>query len=480
MMNIRETSKHTIAWAILLVLFVGVMLPINAHAAPPPVISAVEGCNTTLGLDFDDWEYTSKVVGCLRGMIVLAAAHPTDGLAYHLSVYMVPTVTIMIALAIIIFGVRLLGGERDLMPKAIKFLLRLGLVWLFSFNLAGLGAVLFDIMDEMICMVSVDSVEGILSEQMAMEGILPTTIELQTSGAILNECYPWNFMDHFIGKLFGFGEHILLTHGLAGIIAGALFSSTAGILVFFTGIAAMLDVILMILRIVFIYLSAVLIVGFMIIISPLIIPLAIFATQERYFNRWLDILLTAMFTPMILFGFLSVFLGVYEMLIDRIVNILGGVDAEGKTHFDAYWRTNEPKFSWLMSTDPNTAQDFEDMASAEDVGSPAVQSFINPFARRSMDTNLFVPPGVDFGEAGIKVMQQLTLGFISLWIFSSLMKSMIRKIPEITQSIVGASLGITYQANSFEAGLKRGLMNARDTLSSGGGNMFNNTTRRRG
>jgi type IV secretory pathway VirB6-like protein len=257
-----------------------------------------------------------------------------------------------------------------------------------------------------------------------------------------------------------------------------------GIIVFFTGMMAFVDVIFMILRIIFVYLLSVLVVAFMIIISPLVIPMALFNLQERYFKRWLDITITAILTPMMLFAFVGLFMGIYDLQIDRLIDILGGADANGKTQFDAYWRMNQPKFSWLMPADANLAQDFEDLSKSEEVGSPAVQSFINPYARRALDSNIGVTPGVNFGEAGQKVLQQLVLGFVGLWIVSSLIKSMISIIPEITQGIVGTSLGLSYQAASFEGGVQKAISGMRDSAKNnlmgggGGGNVPGIGTRR--
>lgn len=453
--HIRKFMSIAILFALLSVL--GASVPNTAHAATTPF--TIESCNSGLGLNYEAWQYTSMVVGCLKTTVMSITLHPTNGFLYKISEYMSLLVAIMAMFAIIVFGMRIMGGEPQLKQKAVGFMLRLGLVFMFSYNLGGIGQQVFDTMDSMICMVNIGEQSASNSRQMAMPGILPTTYAPIRTFDYLNDdqCYPWNFIDKFIGRLFGFGEHVLLTNGLLGIVSSALFSSTVGMLVFLTGFSAMLDILFMVLRVIFMYLTCVLSVAFMIIISPLIIPMALFYSQERYFKKWLDILLTGIFVPVFLFAFLSMFLGIYELLIDRLVNILGGVDAQGKTHFDAYWRLNQPKFSWLMPSDPNLARDFEAFTNSDKVGSPAVQSWINPYARRAIDTNLFVAPGVDFGEAGVKVAQQLVLGFISLWIFSSLMKSMIKMIPEVVKSITGAGLEVGYRALSMEAGIKRGV-----------------------
>lgn len=447
-------------------------IPDDGDQYVPPI----DTCNSQNGNFFQSWEFVSKVVSCVKVTITKAALDPSKGFLIQISKYMSWLVGVIITFAIIIFGIKILGGERGLKQKAIGFLIRLGLVWFFSYNLGGFGQYIFDTMDYLICLVALPdfSLQSYQANMIMPDILTSQGSTIHNSAGILNtHCYPWNFMDLFVGKMFGFGQHILLTNGLLGIVASALFSSTAGILVFFAGLMAFVDILFMIVRVIFMYLSCVLVVAFMIIISPFVIPMAVFKFQEGYFRKWLDMTIAAVLIPMVLFAFLGMFLGIYDILIDRVVNVLGGLDSLGRPHFDAYWRLNQPKFSWLMPYDPNLAQDYENISRSATTGSPAIQTWINPYAKRAMDSNLLSAPGVDFGESGIKIMQQLVLGFLSLFIFSSLMKSMVSKIPEVVQSLVGASIGIAYQPSSFESGVKNAVTKARDSAKNTVGNPFN-------
>ena len=146
-----------------------------AQAATPSL--DIDACT---GGSFENWDFTSKVVGCLRDTITEVVLEP-DGFLDTLSDYMTATVSIMVAFAIAVFGMRVLGGENNLMPRAIGFMLRLGLVMMFSVNLGGIGQAIFDSMDEMICMVNLDAAAvAPASEQAEAPGIYPqsgTTIE---------------------------------------------------------------------------------------------------------------------------------------------------------------------------------------------------------------------------------------------------------------------------------------------------------------
>ncbi len=442
----------------------GWALPAQAAETPPATLT-LDACNSELGITLDVWQYVAKVVNCVKFTIIKATLEPQTGLLPIMSDFLAPLVAVMMVFALILFGIKVIGGDSDV-RKTIGFLLRLALVWGFFYNLGGLGGAVFQIMDELVCMVNMSSVQPIESEQTAMPGVLPGSNNqiVMFEGGVNQGCYPWNMMDKIAGKLFGFGEHALLANGLMGIVAASLFSSTMGILIFLTGFMALLDVLFMILRIMFIYLSAVLAAAFALIISPLVIPMALFYTQEVYFKKWTHMLITAVITPMFLFAFVGMFIGIYDLLIDRLIYILSDLDANGQPHFDAYWRLNQPKFSWLMPADPNLAQDFEDITRSQETGSSAVQSFVNPYLRRAMDTNMVVAPGVDFGEGGTKIIQQLVLGFASLWIFSTLMKSMIAKMPEIAKNIAGSALDLNYQSAPMEAGIKNAMNQARNEV----------------
>ncbi|MCE2926867.1 MAG: hypothetical protein LW823_04390 [Rickettsiales bacterium] len=490
MLRIKKTQNN-LGWQILAVLFLFLVLmwpasssmASSAGATPgggfssgggvpvdpvdPPEFT-IDECNNQVNpsVTFKPWHFTTKIVACLKSAVVTAVVNPnnpTQGFLPAMSTYMTPLVAVMIVFAVMVFGIRIFGGEPDLKPKAIGFLIRLGLVWFFAYNLGGFALKMFAVMDELVCLVTIPSWSAppaVISQQVQLEGIWPEanrTIKYM-SGGVFQTCYPWVFIDRFLGRLMGFGENLVLASGLMGLVSAATFSSTIGILIFLAGVMAFLDIIFVILRVVFMYLTSVLVLAFMIIISPLIIPMALFYTRENYFTSWLRIVMVAMLLPMMVFAFVGMFIGIFDLLIDRIFIILGGLDPTGQPQFDAYWRINEPKFSWLLPSDPNLAQDFEDITKTDIVGSPSVQTFINPYARRAMDaTSFIVAPGVNFGPSGTKVEQQLVLGFVSLWIFSALLKSMLNLIPGVVQGIAKASINIGAPAATLESGMRKAI-----------------------
>jgi hypothetical protein len=436
---------HTLsiaAWMTLLL-----CLPFAAYAAPG---ITVDGCNnwlvsqTGIPITFNDWDYTAKVVYCLKGMIIYSIADPAHGMLQAVSVYMLPIMWSASFFAIVVFGMRVLNGEREITRKTVGFLLRLGLVMAFSWNLNGWGLAIFNIEDEMINLVSGGE--------------------------------PWYRIDDFLGKLFGAGPQIVLFQGLMGILGGALTSSTVGVILFIAGFLAILDILTFLIRVVFTYLAAYLVIAFMIIISPIVIPLALFFTTEYYFRKWVDMLISAMLTPVLLFAFLQLFVPVFIVLVAAIFAILGFPicpDPNDPTNwwatcpapdFRAYWKLNQPLFSWLVPGDP-TFDQMLTITTDTDLSDSAVQSNINPLLRRGFNANILNVPGIDFGLNNLGVTQQLVFAFMSLWIFASLMKSMVGAIPDIASGIAASASPVDLQSVS----IKRMATEAKQNIGLGAG-----------
>ena len=433
--------RHGIFLALLMCCFVA---PALAEINQPPPIPPppLDLCNSGLATShLPSWSFTGKVVNCIKGSIITA----TGDLLQVISDYMTPLVSIMVVFALIILGARILNGERELTRTVVGFALRLGLVWMFYYNLGG-------------------AISGMPGGNLSNAIFLveDQLVQLVNTGTGSDPSYtPWDRIDLFIGKIFGFGPQIVLFQGLLGLVGAALVSSTLGIILFLAGFMAIVDLLTFTLSVVFTFLMSYLLIAFMIIISPLIIPMALFFYTERYFQKWLAMLVGAMLTPVMLFAFLGMFMNIFSVLIAGIFGTLGfacpGCDSPitcdlsqcVPPDFKAFWKLNQPLFSWLIPGDPT----FDQMLSSvtqTGVGDPAVQSNILPTARRALNTSMVMVPSIDFGRNNVGIMQKLVFQFISLWIFASLMKSMVAKIPDIAASIASTVTGIDMYSMSVK------------------------------
>lgn len=401
---------------------IGAILPSLAYAYDAPSYVSTD-CDTMVSGPPD---FIPTLVGCMQGSILLA----TNELLAGISAYMAPTVWIAIALSIAVFGIRITGGEHQLLPKAITTLMKLGLVLMFSNNLGGFSNWIF--------------------------GIETYLITLASGGFL-----PWGIMDGFLFQLLGFGPSIAIFQGFLGLIGAAITSSigtpSIGATLFVPAAMAILNFLLFIFDIVYIYLRSIAIIGMLIVISPFVIPTALFMSTERYVKKWIDMLIATMLMPILLFGFLWMALNIFTVQIEVIFDALTpacGAPPCPVMDATAYGRMNQPTGTWLMPTDPNDMQQGQAMASDPGLSNgpnkgpnpdcpngwcvqniPAVGTNINPLQHRTLNAGVMTKPGLDFGNSNISTMGQLMAGFASLWLFSLLMKSMIHKIPEISASI---------------------------------------------
>ncbi len=380
-------------------------------------ITDIDAC--TQNSPFTEEQITSRVVFCIRAAVMTAVSVMLS----DLSEYMTSTVSIGAALAICIFGIRVMGGEAEVNAKAMGILLRLALVWMFSYNLGNLGNWLFDIMDWLISLV------------------------------VPSGWTPWEQIDAFLGRLLGFAPGLTLANGVAGVAFAAALSATSGTSMFGAFLIAMWDLMMFILDIVYAYLTAMLVLGFMIILSPLIIPLAMFNYTERFFKKWLNTVIGALIMPMMLFGFLSFSLDVFDTLIQNVISKLSDdlQDSEGNPTFQQHWRINQPLMSWVTSADPNQILDLQKQVSdkaktrEEEKVYPPIATEINPFERVGMDQNPADMIGADYST---DQMRDVLYGFLALWIYARLIMGLVRKMPEIAAAIA-ASAFLALRPQSF-------------------------------
>ena len=391
-------------------------------ADAPPMID-VDDCGAQAG--FAEEEITSRVVYCVKAAIIQA----TKTMVLGLSKYIQGTVIVAYALALALFGIKLIGGETELNAKTLGLLARFGLVAGYGFALNGYTQNLFDVMDWFVSLV------------------IPSP-----------DWTPWEAIDTSIGKILGFGGGRTLVNGIAGIIFAAALSAATGTAIFGAGILAFFSLMMIVLDIVYVYLTAVLLLGFSIVISPLIIPMGLFKVTERFFNKWLKNVIGALIIPMFLFCFLSHMLVVFDTLIVECVDTLsnGIVDSNGNPSFKTFWRANQPILSWLTSADPNQTADLGKsikrsksnnyMGPDEQRIFPPIGTEIDPFKRVTKEMSVATIPSVDYDADTIN---QIIFTLIALWVYCQLLLSLIRKMPEIAATI-SSSTWLSFPTESFK------------------------------
>ena len=436
--------KNFFRCALMLVCFLSMQA--SAYAANCPTTSIprpgsnsgrfeIGACATRYtGIAYGQHEFTTKLVACIEGTIHGAVL----GMMNVISTQFAWVVTVLSTLVIMFFGVRIAMGERELLKRTSTLAIKLAFVSVFMSMLPEVVDWVFEILRDLLRLV----VGGVS---------------------------PWQRIDQFLGNLMGFSSGVTLINGLVGLVGAAAFSSTVGISMFFFGMMGILKLLTFILELIYTYLLAFLTIGFLLILMPIMIPLALFFYTERYFKKWTEIIVSVILTPVLIFAFVYMFIGIFDILIQNIFNILGGND------FRAYWRLNSSLCSWMMPSDPNTNLMMQKLSTAQDVPCvqrtvlPPVQTNISPLSRNSFDACTARLATLNFGANDVNIVQRLTFAFTSLWIFASLMKSMIGLLPQVAQSIASVvNTGIPVGGNSAVLErMKGGLAKAENKLQSG-------------
>jgi len=378
-----------------------------AHAAGPGL-----DLDTCAGDGFTANEYVAKVVFCVKNKLTEVAI----SMMQQLTTYIAPVVGFMFVYSVILFGIQVAAGEREISRKSIAFLIKLALVWMFCRNLGGYANSLFQIMDGL--------------------------VNLAAGGYS-----PWQQIDTFLGKMFGFGRESTLVQGMVGMVGAAMFSGSTGFTLGMAGIMALLNLLMFAFDVVFTYLAAVMLLCFMVILSPFFVPMALFKHTEKYFDKWLKIIASAMLTPILLFAFLSLTLGVFLTLIANIYAVMGDPN---NPDFRAVWRINQPVVSWQMASDPAAFARLSGPTGTLALTSP-VGGNIDPAARDAQDMFSLLLPAINFGLANQEIMQRLIFAFVTLWLYASTIKGMVAKIPGIATDMSGA-IGIRdLRGGSFQS-----------------------------
>lgn len=261
----------------------------DAGALPYAFIRS-DGKNTALLDICQEGDFTSRVVNCVTMTIDGAVSDFLDSFQIALNGFILALIT----LAVTIFGGRILIGSVERPgPEAFTLLLKIGAVLFFTNSLGGFLPQLFPIMESM-------SGYGMSYLSQGDNSIL-----LQScSEAAGNDDTIWGKVDCIVKRLLTGGDGFQT--GVLWVLAVAiLWTNIFGILVFFVMLTVFTMILLLVMRCVYVFLAAYAMLALLTIISPLIIPLALFKNTEQYFKKWWRHFLSMMIQPMLLFAYMT-------------------------------------------------------------------------------------------------------------------------------------------------------------------------------
>lgn len=247
---------------------------------------------------------TGSIIMCVERMITLSMFNE-NGDGYIKIVYesMEEAVWALIALLIVIHGTMMaMGLLQRTLAQTIIAILKVTIVLLVLDELPLLLPFFFDVMRELQTIVTGSLVPSPFTT-------CGSAVADPGGNAI------WARVDCILAWIFGTGGAGVNAIGALTHILGYLFRPEMGIAVFLLALSAMVMLVLTIARAVFAFISAIIIVSFLVVLTPIFAPLIFFQRTKEYFDSWVRQLLSNMFQPMVLFAFLTLFFATIESVL---------------------------------------------------------------------------------------------------------------------------------------------------------------------
>ena len=212
--------------------------------------------------------------------------------------FYLPLVGVLVLLAITLHGYKLVTGNMESVQKeTLVLLLKLGAITLFLFKFVWFH-------------------EAVIGISYSMANIVG-----QSVGSMADICQNgsdtstlWRQWDCVYNYLFGIGSNALML-GIIPFLFFFLFLPGLGTAIFFAGTYFVMTILLIGMRAVYIYLLAVVAMTFCVLLAPFFIPLILFGSTANYFKKYINLLLSYMLQPMLLFGVMAIFLVIMRFMI---------------------------------------------------------------------------------------------------------------------------------------------------------------------
>ncbi len=365
---------------------------------------------------------TSQVVECVEGVLKGATISLLEGMS-DLPV-LNDWLTGLLVLYTLFFGFRVVTGETELTKKVWEWLIKFGLVILFSNNLGGFAPGILAAMDALQGIV-IDNLSSTIEEFSCKD-----SVEFEASGLnalTTGSSMVWAHVDCLLLRVFGFGgDGLTFGSAIMGIVSAALFSGTMGVMVFTMGIMALMAILSLAYRAVLGYLLSYALVSIMIIISPLIVPLMLFTTTTAVFDAWRRAIMGAVFLPAFITAYMLIAL---PLLNYAIIDANGSLEKIIPREELAEAHRNEaPKCSQRIAE--ITAEDSANQQSDGDVeAADDRDNDLNPFLSLASDICKFFPfASLDLGLEHDSKMMRLGMALLSLFVISWLVKKMLESV----------------------------------------------------
>lgn len=260
------------------------LAPVRAHAALQPVNPiATKICLTT-----NTSGLASRIIGCTEQALKSA----TKTLASAIQSEVGNAATSACALAVLIAGFAVVGGRTPTWDGPYRTAVNVIIVTALSGSIGSNIDKVYDFMQELVNAVTV-----------------------MPSSGTCKDATMWKIMDCQLNKLVGGVLGGNVKSGIVGFLGSALISGGVGAFIAVMGAVLLLYYIYALLQATYIYITAMVALAMILMVSPLFIPLILFSATRHYFNSWLNMLFSFIMQPVALFAYLSVMLLAFDSLV---------------------------------------------------------------------------------------------------------------------------------------------------------------------
>lgn len=366
---------------------------------------------------------THRIAGCLRKTLDSAASE------FFLQFGDLLTLTIgaALTLAMIVYGIMLSFGMVEKLGRdTFVLLMKMAAVITFVANSQLIYDMVIDAMDGASAAVisytppssaTVDSTGSKIDQTTCINKMLEDLKEADKSQPIIA---PWLGVDCLLDTVIGIKKPLKsgdpppvidgswfnskldnpdasksnqgMSRALIFLFFSSMESSIVGLILAVIGFVFILGLLMLIVKIFFIYIMGYMGVAFLVIISPLIIPLVLFNQTKQYFDKWTRLLISIAIQPVIMLVFLifvltAVDLAAFSGKYSIIYRIAGDKSREANFDLNKYL------------TVPRTAAGTEDTTTPAADTSKAIISVVSKDVAQIKGDNPTAPP-VDSKDVG--------------------------------------------------------------------------------
>lgn len=398
---------------------------------PNPLLTA-DGSNCH---DKYDGKFLAVIVPCITEEVKKTTIKMTEEFSRALKTPAYAFLTLVVA----VFGVKIVMNEGDPKKDTFILLIKIAFAVFFMNTLGGF----------------IPAVYGTLEEGVRITSSAMDTGHIQCDD--VEGIKPWSYIDCIVGKIFGFAAGVHVGASIIGLLGSAAWSGQFGTVFFIAATMTLFFLMKLVIRTTYTYLMCAVVLGFMLFLSPLLIPLIWMPATQQYFDRWLNIVVATVVLPAIIMAFATLsFIIVDKVAFDKDVGVLTHLAPDEVEEMrEARASANASR---LSSNSPLANRAVGQTFTARDAEARSEYEPMTPFLSGSSDPNalnrLYT---MDFRSDEVGKVGQFTFGFMALLLVSYVLLAVMDQILKLSQIMLGGGyfLDSAITDNPFENALTR-------------------------